>query len=62
MRGCRRLSCHRGTVASEGFHLAEGCADYVAIITPVLNQTATIVPKVTVTYNPASTLIGVCAG
>jgi hypothetical protein len=42
------------------FHLAEGCADYVAVFTtPSTNVTVT--PNVSVTYNPASSSTGVCA-
>ena len=42
------------------FHLAEGCADYLAVFSSASN--ITIKPNVTVTYNPSSKLTGVCAG
>jgi cell division protein FtsB len=41
------------------FHLAEGCAGYVAVFYSDTN--AVIHPDVTVTYNPASSTTGVCA-
>jgi hypothetical protein len=41
------------------FHLAEGCASYVAIY--YSTQSGTIYPNVQVTYNPASSSTGVCA-
>jgi hypothetical protein len=41
------------------FHLAEGCASYVAIF--YSTQSGTMYPNVQVTYNPASSLTGVCA-
>jgi hypothetical protein len=41
------------------FHLAEGCAGYVAVF--YSDTTAVIHPDVTVTYNPASSPTGVCA-
>ena len=58
---------HSGTVLSwlsvtsvnNDFHLAEGCADYVAVFTAATSVTVT--PNVTVTYNPASSLTGACA-
>jgi hypothetical protein len=45
------------------FHLGEGCASYVSVLMPFYaNQTAQISPAVGVTYNPAVTSTGVCAG
>lgn len=41
------------------FHLAEGCADYVAVFTAA--SSVTVTPKVSVTYNPASSATGACA-
>jgi len=40
------------------FHLAEGCASYLAIY--YSTQSGTLYPNVQVTYNPASSLTGVC--
>lgn len=40
------------------FHLAEGCADYVAVFTST--GTVTVHPNVAVTYNPASSSTGAC--
>jgi hypothetical protein len=49
------------TSLSDGiFHLAEGCAAYVAVY-HFNGQSGTIYPDVTVQYNPASTLTGACA-
>ena len=42
------------------FHLAEGCAGYMAVFTSP--ATITVKPNISVTYNPASHLTGVCAG
>ena len=42
------------------FHLAEGCAGYMAVFTSP--TTITVKPNISVTYNPASHLTGVCAG
>jgi len=58
---------HNGTVLSwlgvtsvnYDFHLAEGCADYVAVFTSA--TTVTVKPNVSVTYNPASSVTGACA-
>ena len=41
------------------FHLAEGCAGYLAVFTSTSN--ITVKPNISVTYNPASKLTGVCA-
>lgn len=41
------------------FHLAEGCADYMAVFTSA--STVTVRPDVSVTYNPASSSTGACA-
>jgi hypothetical protein len=41
------------------FHLAEGCASYVAVYTS--SQSGTMFPDVKVTYNPASSPTGACA-
>jgi len=40
------------------FHLAEGCADYVAVFTSP--TTITLRPNVSVTYQPASSATGTC--
>lgn len=48
------------TAVDYDFHLAEGCADYVSVFTS--NTTVTVHPNVSVTYNPASTTTGACAG
>lgn len=40
------------------FHLAEGCADYIAVFTST--GTVTVHPNVGVTYNPASSATGAC--
>lgn len=58
---------HSGTVqswlgvtsVSSDFHLAEGCADYVLVITAAGKVTVT--PDVSVTYNPAPRATGDCA-
>lgn len=58
---------HNGTVLSwlnvtnvnYDFHLAEGCADYMAVFTSP--GSITVTPNVSVTYNPASSLTGSCA-
>jgi hypothetical protein len=47
------------TSVSYDFHLAEGCADYVAVFTAATPVKVT--PNVSVTYNPAPALTGVCA-
>ncbi len=57
---------HRGTVWSQlgvtsvkyDFHLAEGCADYIAVFTSATSITVT--PNVSVTYNPATSATGAC--
>ena len=41
------------------FHLAEGCAAYLLVITAAGNVTVT--PDVSVTYNPASSATGACS-
>ena len=41
------------------FHLAEGCADYLAVFTSA--STVTVTPNVSVTYNPANHSTGACA-
>lgn len=41
------------------FHLAEGCAAYLLVITAAGNVTVT--PDVSVTYNPATAATGACA-
>ena len=41
------------------FHKAEGCADYVVVVTAP--SPATVTPNVSVTYNPASAPTGTCA-
>src|SRR5216684_4160566 len=41
------------------FHLAEGCAAYLTVITAAGSTTVT--PDVSVTYNPASAATGTCA-
>lgn len=41
------------------FHLAEGCADYIAVFTAATPITVT--PNVSVTYNPATSATGDCA-
>ena len=58
---------HSGTVLSwlsvtsvnYDFHLAEGCADYIAVFTSA--SSITVTPNVSVTYNPASSATGACA-
>ena len=58
---------HNGTVQSwlgvssvnTDFHLAEGCADYLAVFTS--SSAITVTPNVSVTYNPATSLTGACA-
>jgi cell division protein FtsB len=57
---------HRGTVqswlgvtsVSYDFHLAEGCADYMMVITAPSKVTVT--PDIQATYNPASDSTGSC--
>jgi len=46
------------TSVNSDFHLAEGCAAYLAVITAAGNVTVT--PDVSVTYNPASAPTGSC--
>jgi hypothetical protein len=41
------------------FHLAEGCAAYLVVITAP--NTVTVTPDVSVTYNPASHVTGTCS-
>jgi len=58
---------HSGTVQSwisvssvkYDFHLAEGCADYIAVFTAA--SAVTVTPKISVTYNPATSATGACA-
>ena len=47
------------TSVSYDFHLAEGCADYVAVFTA--GSSVTVTPNVSVTYNPAISATGDCA-
>lgn len=47
------------TAVNYDFHLAEGCADYVAVFTAA--SAVTVKPNVGVIYNPASSLTGACA-
>ena len=47
------------TSVNYDFHEAEGCAAYLAVITS--NQSITVTPDVSVTYNPASAPTGSCA-
>ncbi len=57
---------HSGTVQSwisvssvkYDFHLAEGCADYIAVFTAA--SAVTVTPKISVTYNPATSATGAC--
>lgn len=46
------------TSVNYDFHLAEGCADYLAVFTAASKVTVT--PNVSVTYNPATSATGVC--
>ena len=48
------------TSVSSDFHLAEGCAAYLAVFTSA--STVTVTPNISVTYNPASSATGTCAG
>jgi hypothetical protein len=47
------------TSVNTDFHLAEGCAAYMVVITAP--SKVTITPKVSVTYNPASHATGTCS-
>ena len=47
------------TSVNSDFHLAEGCAAYLAVITAT--GSVTVTPDVSVTYNPASSATGACA-
>jgi len=47
------------TSINSDFHLAEGCAAYMTVITA--SATVTVIPDVSVTYNPASAATGACA-
>jgi hypothetical protein len=47
------------TSVTYDFHLAEGCAAYLLVITAP--SKATITPNVSVTYNPATHVTGACA-
>jgi hypothetical protein len=46
------------TSVSYDFHLAEGCANYMVVFTAA--SAVTVMPDVSVTYNPASTFTGDC--
>lgn len=58
---------HKGVVWSQlnvtsvnyDFHLAEGCADYMAVFTS--GSSVTVTPNVSVTYNPATSATGACS-
>ena len=43
---------------SYDFHLAEGCANYLAVFTAA--KPVTVIPNISVTYNPAPTFTGDC--
>jgi hypothetical protein len=47
------------TAVNYDFHMAEGCADYLAVFTAA--STVTVTPNVSVTYNPATSSTGACA-
>jgi hypothetical protein len=47
------------TSINADFHLAEGCAAYIAVITAASRVTVT--PDISVTYDPASSATGACA-
>jgi hypothetical protein len=47
------------TSVSYDFHLAEGCAGYMAVWTS--STSITVNPDVSVTYNPAPTFTGACS-
>jgi hypothetical protein len=47
------------TSVNYDFHLAEGCAAYLLVITS--GSSVTVTPNVSVTYNPASASTGSCA-
>jgi hypothetical protein len=47
------------TSVNYDFHLAEGCAAYLLVITSA--SSVTVTPDVSVTYNPASAATGTCA-
>jgi len=47
------------TSVNYDFHLAEGCADYIAVFTAATPITVT--PNVSVTYNPATSATGDCS-
>ncbi len=47
------------TSVNYDFHLAEGCADYLAVFTAA--STVTVTPDVSVTYNPATEATGACS-
>lgn len=47
------------TSVNYDFHLAEGCAAYLLVITAA--RPVTVTPDVSVTYNPASAATGACA-
>jgi len=46
------------TTVDFDFHLAEGCANYMAVFTA--GSAVTVTPNVSVTYNPAPTFTGDC--
>ncbi len=47
------------TSVNYDFHLAEGCADYLAVFTSA--SSITVTPNVSVTYNPATSTTGTCS-
>lgn len=47
------------TTVNYDFHLAEGCADYLAVFTSA--SSVTVTPDVSVTYNPATAATGACS-
>ena len=47
------------TSVNYDFHLAEGCADYIVVMTAA--SAVTVTPNISVTYNPASGPTGACA-
>ena len=53
------MSFQNITSVNYDFHLAEGCADYLAVFTSA--STVTVTPNVSVTYNPATSPTGACS-
>jgi hypothetical protein len=47
------------TSVSTDFHLSEGCAGYMVVITAP--RPVTVIPNVSVTYNPALHATGTCS-